>query len=93
MRRIYEVEFKNNKCSIDERIKRNKIYAIRSRFLTAPLFRNLWEVTPLFRNLWEVNLGNPIDLADIIDGSIVGIVFVLRDDEYFLIHRKFNPYV
>ena len=83
MRRIYEVEFKNNKCFIDERIKRNKTYAIHSRFLTAPLFRNLW----------EVNLGNPIDLANIIDGSIIGIVFVLRDDEYFLIHRKFNPYV
>lgn len=83
MCRIYEVEFEHKICFTDERIKRNKTYAIFSRFLTEPLLRNLW----------EFDLEDSIDLAGIIDVDIIGIVLVLRNNEYFLMYRKFNPYV
>lgn len=81
MLRIYDLCFEHNKCFMDERFKRNKTYAIFPRFFTEPLFRNLC----------EINLGDFIYLADIIDVNIIGIIFVLRD-EYFFMYRKVNPY-
>lgn len=81
MHRIYEVGFEHNKCFMDERLKRNKTYVIFSRFLTEPLFRNLR----------EINLGY-FKLEDVIGVNRIGIVLVLRNNEYFLMYRKFNPY-
>ena len=82
MRRIYDVGFEHKKWLIDERIKRNRTYAILVRFM----------FEPLLRNLLEFDLVDSIDLADIIDVDIIGIVLVLRDNRYFLMYRKFNPY-
>lgn len=82
MRRIYEVEFGNNKCLIDERIKRNKTYAISARFM----------IEPLVRNLCEINLGHYLKLEDEIDDCVIGVFIVLKDNRIFLIYRKVNPY-
>jgi hypothetical protein len=82
MLRIYEVEFGNNKCLIDERIKRNKTYAISVRFM----------FEPLIRNLCEIDLGYYFKLEDEIDDYVIGVFIVLKDNRIFLICRKANPY-
>ena len=81
MCRIYEVEFEHKKCFIDERIKRNKTYAISARFMTEPLLRNLC----------EINLGYYLKLDDEIYDCVIGVFIVLKDNRIFLIHRKVNP--
>lgn len=83
MRRIYDTYFESRKSYfINEEIKCNRDYAITSRFLSAPLPRNLIELGGGY-------YGN---LANIIEGDIVGIFFILENGKYFLLSRKVNPY-